>query len=396
MKYGSSRCKFALVSIMALIAVCGAAFAATQPPIVEKARTDLAKRFKMQAKNIKVIEAKPVTWPDASLGMPEPGKVYAQVLTPGYQIILEARNTRYLYTASAKTFKYGGPINIWSYSLLYTKPIPNEANMNEDLYQCSPVGTNCVRIFSGVENYYPQLNGSIIAERRTSRSGQELLYFKASDPKKAKVLYASFAFGSAAVNAKGTEWAAFIRPGLGSGWHIVVGKVGQEGHDLPTLPLPDGVQAGQIAWSGENVQILSNDGMRPIAFQISPKAASPKWESVPAYDFPGMPDYMLNKSESLEVYQSTENGKPYVEVASVWFTGDRTTIARINGMTLRDQNFVGGRWVFLAGELNGKPVSYIVDIQTDEVIPGIRGGGRNIKLFQSPPRDIPFAVGKTK
>lgn len=360
------------------------------PPIVAKCKADLAKRFKLQAGSIKLIESQPVIWPDAALGLPEAGKAYAYVETPGFRIILEAKNSRYLYTASATSFRYGGPVDLWSLSLLHTKPIPDEANLNEDLYQCSMLGTSSVLLFSGVESYYPQLNRSVIVERRTSRSGQELLYFKASDPKKVQTLYGAFAFGSAAANSAGTEWAAFIRPGLGSGWHIVVGKIGEESHSPPTLPLPEGIQAGQIAWSGENVQILARDGERAIAFEISPKAASPAWKPVPASDFPGMPDYMLNKSESLDISQITEDGKTFVDVATVWFTGDRKPIARIPGMTLSSYDFLGGRYVFVTGEQNSRPVSYTVDIHTDELIPGLRGAGRNIKVFQCPLRSTPL------
>jgi len=43
---------------------------------------------------IKVILVERVVWPDTSLGCPEPGKFYAQVLVPGYRIILEVGGKR--------------------------------------------------------------------------------------------------------------------------------------------------------------------------------------------------------------------------------------------------------------------------------------------------------------
>ncbi|MDW8101324.1 MAG: hypothetical protein RMK30_00375 [Anaerolineae bacterium] len=43
---------------------------------------------------IKVIMVECVTWPDTSLGCPEPGKFYAQVLVPGYRIVLEVKGLR--------------------------------------------------------------------------------------------------------------------------------------------------------------------------------------------------------------------------------------------------------------------------------------------------------------
>ncbi len=71
---------------------------------LEKARetaiADLAKRLGIDAAAINVVSAEEVTWSDASLGCPEPGKMYAQVLTPGYKIVLEAQGTRYTYHGS--------------------------------------------------------------------------------------------------------------------------------------------------------------------------------------------------------------------------------------------------------------------------------------------------------
>jgi len=43
------------------------------------------------------VSAEAVEWPDASLGNPQPGMVYAQVVTPGYKIILSARGQQYEY-----------------------------------------------------------------------------------------------------------------------------------------------------------------------------------------------------------------------------------------------------------------------------------------------------------
>ncbi len=43
---------------------------------------------------VKVISVEEVVWPDTSLGCPEPGMFYAQVLVPGYRIILEVGGKR--------------------------------------------------------------------------------------------------------------------------------------------------------------------------------------------------------------------------------------------------------------------------------------------------------------
>ena len=44
---------------------------------------------------VKVVE--PVDWPDASLGCPQPGMMYAQVITPGFRIVLEVDGRSYEY-----------------------------------------------------------------------------------------------------------------------------------------------------------------------------------------------------------------------------------------------------------------------------------------------------------
>jgi len=38
-----------------------------------------------------------VEWSDASLGCPKPGFAYAQVITPGYRIVLTAGQQQYEY-----------------------------------------------------------------------------------------------------------------------------------------------------------------------------------------------------------------------------------------------------------------------------------------------------------
>lgn len=39
---------------------------------------------------VHIVQASHVTWPDGSLGCPEPGSVYTQALVPGWWIILDA------------------------------------------------------------------------------------------------------------------------------------------------------------------------------------------------------------------------------------------------------------------------------------------------------------------
>jgi hypothetical protein len=64
---------------------------------VEQAKEDLANRKGIDKGQIAVIEVKAVDWPDTSLGCPEPGMMYAQVITPGYRILLSYDGQIYPY-----------------------------------------------------------------------------------------------------------------------------------------------------------------------------------------------------------------------------------------------------------------------------------------------------------
>jgi hypothetical protein len=69
--------------------------------LIDKTIADLAQELSIPASQIKFMEARKITWPDASLGCPKPGMVYSQVLTPGYVIQLQADNRVYEYHTDA-------------------------------------------------------------------------------------------------------------------------------------------------------------------------------------------------------------------------------------------------------------------------------------------------------
>jgi hypothetical protein len=84
--------------------------------MVEMAKADLAQRLGLSTDQIEVQGFEPAEFPDASLGVPEPGQIYAQVITPGYIIELTAAGQAYRYHASeerivAAPMEEGWPIN---------------------------------------------------------------------------------------------------------------------------------------------------------------------------------------------------------------------------------------------------------------------------------------------
>ncbi len=73
-----------------------------ESPVVNIAREDLAQRLNITTGEVKLVKQELVNWRDASLGFPEKGNVYAQELTPGFRIILEAMNKTYEYHSDYK------------------------------------------------------------------------------------------------------------------------------------------------------------------------------------------------------------------------------------------------------------------------------------------------------
>lgn len=65
--------------------------------LVQRAREDLAARFGEAAGRARLTGVHRTTWPDASLGCPRPGRVYAQVRTDGYRLELELDGRPYTY-----------------------------------------------------------------------------------------------------------------------------------------------------------------------------------------------------------------------------------------------------------------------------------------------------------
>jgi len=64
---------------------------------VEVAVADLIGRLHVDASSITVVSARSITWPDGSLGCPQPGMAYPQMLVDGALIELSVAGTVYRY-----------------------------------------------------------------------------------------------------------------------------------------------------------------------------------------------------------------------------------------------------------------------------------------------------------
>lgn len=77
----------------------------TMQDLVADARADLAERLSISQSEITTNEVESITWNDSSLGCPEPGMMYLQVLIPGYRILLKAKGKVYDYRTSLQHIK---------------------------------------------------------------------------------------------------------------------------------------------------------------------------------------------------------------------------------------------------------------------------------------------------
>jgi len=69
----------------------------TVDKFVQIAKRELASRLNIDVEKVSLVEAVEFTWPDAALGCPSPGRVYAQGRVPGFRVLLEAAGVRYDY-----------------------------------------------------------------------------------------------------------------------------------------------------------------------------------------------------------------------------------------------------------------------------------------------------------
>lgn len=72
--------------------------------IVAEVIQDLSDRLNIGPEAITLVNVQAVEWRDSSLGCPIPGQHYLQVITPGYQITLEAQGERHDYHTNMRGF----------------------------------------------------------------------------------------------------------------------------------------------------------------------------------------------------------------------------------------------------------------------------------------------------
>ncbi len=79
-----------------------------QSEITTQACAELAARLGVAAETIEVVSIEDVQWRDSSLGRPQAGMMYAQVITPGYRIVLRVNHRQYVYHADNRRVLFAG------------------------------------------------------------------------------------------------------------------------------------------------------------------------------------------------------------------------------------------------------------------------------------------------
>ena len=70
--------------------------------LTAQATDDLARRMGVSASEIALVGVEEVEWRDSSLGLARPGMMYAQVITPGLRVVLEANGKEYAYHSDGR------------------------------------------------------------------------------------------------------------------------------------------------------------------------------------------------------------------------------------------------------------------------------------------------------
>lgn len=361
--------RFGFGALGAALLVAVALCAADTVPGADNARADLAKRLKVGVDEITVEKAETVTWPDGSLGLPRPGMMYTMALVPGARLELKCPQGTYFYHVGGATAAYAGRAELWNSSALYLEPVEDEPNLNGNLVQVSLLGTNPVPLLNGVTDFAPQANGSVLATRRTSRSGFGLLYLAPEAKGEAKVLADAFEFACPVLAPQGDQYAVFFRPMLGMEWGVERGSLDGQPTPLPDLPVAG--RPYSLAWrEGEPLlaTVRTDKGLQ--RFKLVEQDGVASWEAVGIMP-EGEPGFsvVLNKSYNLEISGATAGDPPHpvTRVYSEHFLGTQEDIVVLDNFALTQVEVSPDlEFALLTGQRDDKRLTLTVDLRTGE------------------------------
>jgi hypothetical protein len=351
----TARLLGATLASIALVAMCSAK---PTDSIEKRAITDLEKRLGVPASKIKVAAKRKMVWSDSALGLPRVGENVTNAKVTGSRTTLIVDGLRYVYHCTTKTARFAGPLVLQGDTLLALYLVKNEPNLNGNLYEVSCAGIANRLLMKGVSRFQAQAESDILAVRRTSRSGHELLWLDPPADKDVVTLCGAFDFGGFARDIKTNKWAAVVREGLGGRWVIKTGALEPATGSVETMSCPEAGVPTLLAY-GDGKLYAQAKGANYVRSGLDENGT---WVNANAYAWPGQEPVLLNKSQELRVITEVNGGKPSTKVMTVWFTGDKTVVATLPGFSMTSFSLLHDGWVIVFGKKGGKPTTMLVNL----------------------------------
>lgn len=73
------------------------------PDVVRAALAQAATDLGVAPGQLAIIAVEARDWPDSSLGCPQPGRAYSQIITPGYRLVVQVNGRQYDYHTNNRT-----------------------------------------------------------------------------------------------------------------------------------------------------------------------------------------------------------------------------------------------------------------------------------------------------
>ena len=408
--------------------------------VAQKCRADLAKRLRIPVGEITVEYVDPVTFRDVALGLPQPGEKVVEAVTPGHRLSLAAGDMHYVYTTAGDQFRYGGPYEIWFYSLLYLR--------DGALMQASLLGTNAQQIVSAEElgghaqqaaiSIHPQDAAGgiiVIAQQLGPRPRSELRYLSTgsegetailgqepegdTDISAAVMVPASEAdwnvrlldqgleFRGAAVSSCSTQWMAFARnlPGVGGAgaragfdsrhWRVIWGQLNGADGFSGSLTLPEDATPVRLDWWGEEPEFVLRQAQGTLGYRLVTTADGRQLHRDPSVELPG-DELRLSRSETLKLEESEVDGQPAVRVVLVPFDGQEKHLTTLENFRSRRTALSSDkRFALVTGVRADAFRFYTVDLASGQVLAQGDSArfGWPIELFGRSPQEYGAILG---
>ena len=360
-----------------------------EPPAdpVAAVKADLAGRLNLEAATLQVEAGQEGWWPSTALGLPRPGQSYEETAVPGRVLLVTSSRGQYHYHVGGGAIAYAGPAEAWEQSVAYVALNPGDPNANGTLLQVSLLGTGAVRLLDGVSSFTAHTDGSLLAVRRTSRSGFDLLYLGPGGKPEPQTVDSAFDVACPVQDPAGLRWACLARPTIETDWQLWVGDLPQA-HTKEYPPPPGTVR--KLFWSQDlpGAEVETEQGVR--LYQLLPEGDSGRWQEL-ALAPPLVPGTKISDTEwARAVGDVSQEGTRAVRVVVEEYRGPQDrherTVATLPGLDLVSFAVTGnGRFGLVVGRSDAGTEGWTVDLRTGETWQAVRWSQSDISLLAQPP-----------